>query len=96
MIRVHGATSGNLAGSSMADDTSVQEIWLPVIGNALAYLCLETFSEKYPAKADTVLKKVKFLEGLGVPAKDAAGAAGSTVESVRVLKAKGGKRGSRK
>jgi hypothetical protein len=81
----------------VADTKSVQDVWLPVIGNALAYLCLEKFSEKNPAKADTVLKKVKFLEGLGVPQKDAAGAAGSTVESVRVLKAsKGGRRASRK
>jgi hypothetical protein len=71
--------------------------WLPVIGNALAFLCLDKYAEKNPDKADSVLKKVKFLEGLGVPAKDAAGAAGSTAESVRVMKAtKGAKRGSRK
>lgn len=81
----------------MADDKSVQEIWLPVIGNALAYLCLERFSEKNPTKADSVLKKVKFLEGLGVPAKEAAGAAGSTAESVRVLKSsQGGRRAAGK
>ncbi|WP_082540753.1 hypothetical protein [Pseudolabrys sp. Root1462] len=81
----------------MSDAKSVHDIWLPVIGNALAYLCLEKFSEKNPAKTDSVLKKVKFLEGLGVPAKDAASAAGSTPDSVRVLKAsKGGKRASRK
>ena len=80
----------------MADDKSIQETWLPVIGNALAFLCLDKFMERNPDKADSVLKKVKFLEGLGVPAKDAAGAAGSTAESVRVLKAKGGKRAARK
>ena len=81
----------------MADTRSVHDVWLPVIGNALAYLCLEKFSEKNPAKADTVLKKVKFLRGLGVPEKDAAGAAGSTANSVRVLKAsKGGRRASGK
>ena len=81
----------------MADTRSVHDVWLPVIGNALAYLCLEKFSEKNPAKADTVLKKVKFLKGLGVPEKDAAGAAGSTANSVRVLKAsKGGRRASGK
>ena len=81
----------------MADTKSVHDVWLPVIGNALAYLCLEKFSEKNPAKADSVLKKVKFLEGLGVPEKDAAGAVGSTADSVRVLKAsKGGRRASRK
>lgn len=70
----------------MPDDRSVQEIWLPVIGNALAFLCLDKYSEKNPDKTDTVLKKIKFLEGLGLPQKDAAGAAGSTAESVRKLK----------
>ncbi|WP_213741067.1 hypothetical protein [Bradyrhizobium sp. dw_411] len=79
----------------MADDDSTMATWLPVIGNALAFLCLDKYAEKNPDKADSVLKKVKFLEGLGVPTKDAAGAAGSTAASVRVLKAKGGKRGSR-
>lgn len=68
------------------DDKSIQATWLPVIGNALAFLCLDKYSEKYPEKTDTVLKKIKFLEGLGLPMKDAAGAAGSTAESVRKLK----------
>ena len=80
----------------MAETKSVQDIWLPVIGNSLAYLCLEKLSERNPTKADSVLKRVSFLEGLGVPAKEAAVAAGSTAESVRVLKAKGGKRAPRK
>ncbi len=70
----------------MPDEKSVQEIWLPVIGNALAFLCLDRYAEKNPDKTDSVLKKVRFLEGLGVPTKDAAGAAGSTPESVRKLK----------
>lgn len=78
----------------MAEEKSVQEIWLPVIGNALAYLCLEKYSEKSPDKTDSVLKKVKFLTGLGVPEREAAGAVGSTAESVRVMTAqrKGKKR----
>lgn len=81
----------------MADDSnSVLETWLPVIGNALAFLCLDKYAEKNPDKTSSVLQKVRFLEGLGVPSKAAAGAAGSTAESVRVLKAKGGKRASRK
>lgn len=80
----------------MADDSSVVETWLPVIGNALAFLCLDKYAEKNPDKVDTVLKKVGFLEGLGVPSKDAAAAAGSNANSVRVLKAKGNKRASRK
>ena len=77
----------------MPDDRNIQETWLPVIGNALAFLCLDKYSEKNPDKTDSVLKRVKFLEGLGVPAKDAAGAAGSSAKSVRVLRSrKGGKR----
>ncbi|EKS27676.1 hypothetical protein [Afipia felis] len=80
----------------MAENNSTLDTWLPVIGNCLAFLCLDKFAEKNPDKADNVLKKVKFLQGLGVPAKEAAGAAGSTAESVRVMKAKGGKRASRK
>jgi hypothetical protein len=77
----------------MPDEKSIQEVWLPVIGNALAFLCLEKFAERNPDKADSILKKVNFLEGLGVPSKDAAGAAGSTPESVRVMRSiKGGKR----
>jgi hypothetical protein len=39
---------------------------------------------------------VKFLKGLGVPEKEAAGAAGSTKESVRVMRIQGGKRGRKK
>jgi len=77
----------------LADDKSTFDIWLPVIGNCLAFICLDKYSERNPGKADSVLKKVKFLQGLGVPAKDAAGAAGSSPESVRVMKAQGGKRG---
>jgi len=82
----------------VSDQRNVQEIWLPVIGNALAFLCLEKYSEKNPDKADNVLKKVRFLKGLGVPEKDAAGAAGSTADSVRVLNARRGgkKRAARK
>jgi hypothetical protein len=81
----------------LTDTNATLNVWLPVIGNALAFLCLDKYAEKNPDKTDSVLKKVKFLEGLGVPTKDAAGAAGSTAESVRVLKAsKGAKRGARK
>ncbi len=80
----------------MTNDNSTLETWLPVIGNALAFLCLDKYAEKNPDKVDSVLKKVRFLEGLGVPTKEAAGAAGSTAESVRVMKAKGSKRAQRK
>jgi hypothetical protein len=74
----------------MSDEPKEYATWLPVIGKALAYLCLakamegDAGAEKYK----TVLAKVKFLEGLGLPHKDAAEAAGSTSESVRVAKFK--------
>lgn len=82
----------------MGDEKSTADTWLPVIGNALAYLCLEKHSEKNPEDTDTVLKKVKFLTGLGVPSKDAAEAVGSSVQSVRVMtrRRKGAKRGARR
>ena len=82
-------SQSRLRGIELSDEKSVQEIWLPVIGNALAFLCLEKYAEKNPDKADSVLKKVKFLKGLGVPDKEAAGAAGSNPESVRVMASRG-------
>jgi hypothetical protein len=71
----------------MADneDADASAAWLPVIGKALAYLCLQEAQRRDSAKLDTVLKQVKFLEGLGLPRKDAAEAVGSSANSVRVL-----------
>lgn len=71
----------------MADNAHVDAsaAWLPVIGKALAYLCLQEAQRKDPKNFDTVLKQVKFLQGLGLSRKDAAEAAGSTAESVRVM-----------
>lgn len=71
----------------MADKAPVDAsaAWLPVIGKALAYLCLQEAQRKDPKKFDTVLKQVKFLQGLGLSRKDAAEAAGSSAESVRVM-----------
>ena len=62
-----------------------QPEWLAVIGKSLAFLCLSKAMESEPGKYDTVLKKVKFLEGLGLPRGDAAEAAGSSAGSVGVL-----------
>lgn len=69
----------------MADKNDAQATWLPVIGKALAYLCLQEAQRKEPEKFDSVLKRVKFLEGLGLSQDHAAEAAGSSAESVRVL-----------
>lgn len=81
-----------MAENETADATS----WLAVIGRALAYLCLSKAIEREPEKHKEVLDRVKFLRGLGLSQKDAAEAAGSTAESVRVRqhqrkKAKNGK-----
>lgn len=86
----------------MAEKDSEYATWLPVIGRSLARLALERATDREPDRFKEVLDKVKFLEGLGLPTKDAAEAAGSTAESVRVArynqsKAKGnGKKGSKK
>jgi hypothetical protein len=71
----------------MADDKPVDAsaTWLPVIGKALAYLCLQEAHRKEPNRFDTVLKQVKFLQGLGLSRNDAAEAAGSSADSVRVM-----------
>ncbi|MGY4499394.1 DNA-directed RNA polymerase specialized sigma24 family protein [Bradyrhizobium sp. GM24.11] len=68
----------------MADKESEYATWLAVIGRALARLALERATVREPDKYREVLDKVKFLEGLGLPQADAAEAAGSTAESVRV------------
>jgi antitoxin component HigA of HigAB toxin-antitoxin module len=74
----------------MADNAPVDASaeWLAVIGKALAYLCLQEAQRNSPEKFDTVLKQVKFLQGLGLSRKDAAETAGSSAESVRVMQHK--------
>jgi hypothetical protein len=62
-----------------------QSDWLAVIGRSLAFLCLSKAMESEPGKYDTVLKKVAFLEGLGLPRDAAAQAAGSSAASVAEL-----------
>ncbi len=67
------------SGSASAEAT-----WLPVIGKALAYLCMKA------ADADgtfnNLLDRVNFVENFGLPSADAAKAAGSTKASVDVLR----------
>ena len=72
----------------MVDDAPDYATWLPVIGRSLARLALERATDREPDKYREVLDKVKFLEGLGLPQADAAEAAGSTAESVRVARYK--------
>jgi hypothetical protein len=58
--------------------------WLSVIGKCLAYLSLEHARKESPTAFNTLLKKVEFLKGMGLSQDDAAYAAGSNPESVRV------------
>ena len=71
----------------MADNEPAETAaWLPVIGRALAYLCLNKAMEREPKKYEDVLAKVDFLRGIGLSEGDASKAAGSSIESVRVLR----------
>ena len=71
-----------MADKEAADST----VWLSIIGKALCNLSLTKAMEREPAKFADVLTRVKFLEGLGLSQADAAGAAGSSSESVRVMR----------
>jgi hypothetical protein len=69
----------------MADIAPDATPWLAMIGKSLAYLCLSKAIEQEPEKYKRdLMAKVKFLRGLGLSQNDAAEAAGSTAESVRV------------
>jgi hypothetical protein len=72
----------------MADTRDPDEVWLPVIGRALAFLCLTQAEQVRPADFSGVLDKVKFLTDLGLPEADAAHGAGSNLQSVRVMKSR--------
>jgi len=77
----------------MAESKSAEEIWLPVIGRALAYLCLKQAERERPKDLSNVLDKVKFLTGLGLPEADAAHGAGSNPKSVQVMRSQKKARG---
>jgi hypothetical protein len=77
----------------MADNKDAHEIWLPVIGRALALLCLKQAQQVRPEDFLSVLEKVKFLTDLGLPEADAASGAGSNPKSVRVMKSQKKARG---
>jgi hypothetical protein len=74
------------------------DIWLSVIGKALAYLCVNHVAQGDPDRVGNLLDKVKFLEGIGVPKGDAALILGSTAGSVATLESrkKKGASGGRK
>ncbi len=72
-------------GTKVADQEETQATWLPVIAKTLAYLCLQEARSKEPERFDSVLKRVKFLEGLGLSREHAAEALGSSAKSVQKL-----------
>ena len=78
--------------------TRSQVDWLSVIGRSLAYLSLRQALQERPQDFESVLDKVAFLERLGLPQEDAAHAAGSTLNSVQVMRSrqKGKARGKSK
>jgi len=80
----------------MADPKDADAIWLPVIGRALAYWCLNNAHQTKPFT--DVLGKVKFLTDMGLPDADAAYVAGSNPKSVQVMKSqqKARRRGRKK
>jgi hypothetical protein len=70
----------------VASIDSNQTDWLEVIGKALGFLCVQELARRDPERVGSVLQKVDFLEGLGIPQRDAAVMVGSTADSVRVMR----------
>jgi hypothetical protein len=76
-----------------AESKGAEEIWLPVIGRALVYLCLKHAEKEMPKDFSNVLDKVKFLTELGLPEAEAAYGAGSNPKSVQVMRSQKKARG---
>jgi hypothetical protein len=76
-------------GASTVAQESTVEMWLPVIGRALAQICLHVGG----VEDQTIGEKAAILESLGLPRKDVASMLGTTVQSVAELvgRAKRGK-----
>jgi hypothetical protein len=74
------------------NDNDVYQLWLPVIGRALAQLCLKQVHEGDATIAD----RAKFLETLGLPRHEVADMLGTSYASVtellRIAKLKKGAR----
>lgn len=65
----------------MADQKNSEQVWLPVIGRALAYLCLHNADKG----SKTTGEKAVFLSALGVEIDDCAKMLDTTSASVREL-----------
>ena len=58
-----------------------EQLWLSVVGRSLAFLCLKEAG----LRDENIATRAQFLEGLGLPRKDAAQLLGTSAESLRVL-----------
>jgi hypothetical protein len=80
----------------MAENSSAEQSWLPVIGRALAYICLHNAG----IENKTIADKAAFLEGLGLDRNDVAKMLGTSHASIsellRVAKNKSKKGGPKK
>lgn len=81
-----------MRGNALANQ-SVNEVWLPIIGRALAQLCLQGGE----TESMTIADKARFLEALGMDRKDVAAMLGTTYASVTELlrQAKNRKKGAK-
>jgi len=65
----------------LAESGVVEQVWLPVIGRALAHICMHNAG----MEGKTIAEKAKFLQGLGLDVNDAAEMLGTSPASVREL-----------
>jgi transcriptional regulator len=81
----------------LSHQDSTTQVWLPIIGRALAFLCLHSTK-----KTDqTIAEQALFLENLGLERKDVAAMLGTSPASIAELlrqarNKKGGKRNATK
>ena len=71
----------NRKRGSLANQDTTHQVWLPVIGRALSYLCMHNADMGSKTKAE----KAQFLEGLGLERKDVAAMLGTTYASITEL-----------
>jgi hypothetical protein len=57
--------------------------WFEVIGKALAFLCMQEAAKSDSKRFSDLPAKVRFLESIGLPTKDAAELLGTTANSVK-------------
>jgi len=79
-------------GAKIVDEDEILKgkSWLEVIAKSLAHLTLKTVEKE--RSFNSVMDRVDFLEGLGLSTNDAARVAGTTKESVSVLRSQARKK----